>query len=186
MITKDDIFLLTMKCEGGYTNDKKDPGGETALGGITIDFYKNNCSKVLKVKYNHTEFINLNKDKVLLFYNYIWTNNLCDKIDSLLVAGNCFDFMFNSDNGKKEIQTMINSLGYNIDVDNAFGNNTISTLNQLTLKIGELNVCKNILKARQNYLNRIVIRNNDLKKFLQGWINRIDIWEKFSNDNVQK
>jgi lysozyme family protein len=84
----------------------------------------------------------------------------------------CFDFCFNSEFGKREIQEVLQKLGYRIASDNVFGSQTYAALNSAFNRYG-YNLIDLILTARLQYVSELVYRDQSQMTFIKGWFNRI-------------
>ena len=93
------------------------------------------------------------------------------------------DWIVNSGSwGAKKAQTVLNELGYNLTVDGIFGNKTIQALNEVDSD-KFLNLYHN---SQRNFYRNIVSYNPTQKKFLQGWLNRVDRKENYLANNMEK
>jgi len=162
-------FEVVIGHEQGYVNDPDDPGGETKYG-ITKRAFPNEDIKNLT----------LERAKEIYYNNYWNTKKMnLDEISKFdeKIAIKLFDQGVNQ--GMKIaaefLQTAINLTLKNINllkVDGFAGNNTIFMLNKINKK--DKDVLIKIIKGLQfkRYYD-IIINNNNLIKYVKGWVRRI-------------
>lgn len=165
----DKAFNITLNNEGGFSNDKYDPGGATKYG-ITEETLKQYDAS-LNIR-------SISKDTAKHIYktNY-WTKAHCDEIakinNSLAIL--LFDSGVNIGikTSTKILQTTINAFyHYPIAVDGYIGQKTLFALNLCILKNKESFLDAYIAGWRCHYIT--LTKNNDkLKKFINGWMNRV-------------
>ena len=166
------IFDYLLKVEGGYSNDKHDKGGKTKYGIIeeeARDFgYKGNMQDLTK------DFV---KNVYLKKY---YLGNKLDKVNDDKVALSICDWAVNSGrNGTKNVQIAINQLtNANLDVDGIIGNKTLEALNSADPE-KFLEVYHNLQRI---YYKGKVEADSTQKKFLDGWINRVQRKEEYLKD----
>lgn len=177
---KELIFKQTWKWEyeRGISDNPNDKGGATN-DGITYDHYTRYCMDVLGITPSYTHFLTMSMVEIFKFYQRIWERMGCHMIRNQVLAGICFDFGFNSGNGKREIQEVLQKLNYKIDADNVFGPATLSALNHAFFVHGE-KLIDLILVARLTYMADLVYRDMTQIGFIKGWFNRVADWRIFS------
>ena len=148
----------------GWANDPADTGGATMVG-ITLNTYKSYCkSKGLNVP-NSTDLKNITfvqwKDIV---YNMYWKKCGGDNIADQDVANMIADWVWHSGSGTiKKVQTLLG-----VTADGIVGPKTVTALNNTK------DIKVKIYNARKAYFEAIVKRNPSQKKWLNGWMNRLN------------
>ena len=169
-----DITKLTdliLKWEGRFVNDPADKGGATNMG-VTLATWKqvgydkdgDNDIDVEDIKLLTKNDFN----KVLKIY---WDRWQADKILNQSIANILVDWVWGS--GKWGIIIPQRILG--VTADGIVGNVTISALNNKDQE----QLFSDIFKERVRFLNDIVKYNKSQKKFIKGWMNRLNDF-KFS------
>lgn len=170
--------------EGGYVNDPDDPGGETARG-ITIGALNKAkeiglVSSSLKVKDLLTDL-----DSVRKIYNVnYYKKGKCDQIPHPLAFAH-FDMCVNSGPGGKSksgrpigaganLQKVLIALGASIAFDGSVGPNTLAALDKILANYSPTALCKLYNDEREKYFNAIVTARPLSKKFLKGWLRRLN------------
>ena len=143
--------------DGGYTNDKDDPGGETKYG-ISKRAFPNEDIKNLT----------LERAKEIAYKNY-WVLSDCDKIVNNkypLLAIATFDAGFNCGavTAKKFIQKYLE-----ITEDGIIGPNTLREISKKT----DLKMTIGVIFEREDYFDLIISKNGKLDKYDDGWENRL-------------
>lgn len=177
---KDLIFAQCHKWEyeKGITNNPLDTGGATN-DGITYKHYLAYCFEVLGIQPTFEHFKNMTQTEIIKFYERVWVRMGCHLIQNQVLAGCVFDFGFNSGNGKRETQEVLQGLGFSIDADNVFGPKTIATLNYAYRAFGA-DLVDMILIKRLSYVQEVVFKRNNQIAFIQGWFNRVQDWRNFA------
>lgn len=158
--------------EGGYANVDGDTGMET-YAGISRKFFPSwKGWKIVDAHQplSHNEEIDSVelKGMVRQFYKAnFW--DLCrgDSIDSQEVATFIYDWFVNSGTaGIKEVQKVLG-----VTADGNIGNITLSKINAYddTLLLSAL------AESRRQFYRMIVAKDATQKKFLRGWLNRVDM-----------
>jgi len=164
-----DITLLApvvAKWEGGYVNDAIDKGGPTNMG-ITlatwkhIGYDKNNDRLV-----NSADIKLLNQADFKVVLRKYWDNWQADDIKNQSIANILVDWYWGS--GKWGIVIPQRILG--VVQDGIAGRKTVSAVNAQNPRIFH----KQVFDARVKFLNDIVKNNPSQKKFIKGWLNRLN------------
>lgn len=168
MGTFEKIFNYILKVEGGYTNDKYDAGGKTTWGIIEEEARKHGYKGDMR---------HFSKDnaKEIYFKDYYKKNRLVE-IEDPRVQLSVFDWNVNSGEwGLVYFQRALNSLGANLVEDGIIGSKTIEAANKYK---GE-DVLKIYHEKQRQYYKNLAKRKPSQKKFLKGWLNRVDKKEKY-------
>lgn len=148
-----------LKHEGGYVNDKDDPGKETRYG-ISKRQYPNIDIKTL----------NIEQAKEIYKKDY-WYKMKLDEVFNDEVAEKIFDIGVNMgvSQAGKIVQEACNLLDDCLKVDGLIGSKTIYAINKINHQKALL---KLIIYLRVVKYFKIIERNPVLKKFLNGWLIR--------------
>ena len=166
------IFEYLLKVEGGYSDDKNDKGGKTKHGIIeeeARDFgYKGDMQDLTK---DFAKNIYLKK---------YYLGNKLDKVVNDKVALSICDWAVNSGrNGTKNVQVALNQInGSDLVVDGIIGNKTLEVLNA-TDPGKFLEVYHNLQRI---YYRSKIEADSTQKRFLTGWLNRIERKEEYLKD----
>ena len=177
MATYSYAIPYTLDFEGGLSDDPFDRGGITKYG-VSLVFAKG--TKNLKlfdkdgdgdIDRNDIKELSIDDAKEA-FKLYFWDPVDLDDITSEKKAFVIFDSNVNHGLGNSipMLQRTCVKLGMNISIDGIFGPNT---KNAFELADEDL-FCDEFLDVRKNFYYKIVQRNPSQKKFLKGWLNRIN------------
>lgn len=158
-------IAFTLKWEGGYVNDPVDNGGIT-YAGITR---KNHPEWSGWAALDHLEprtgtIYESLTPLVHQFYRAKYWGRI-EEICNDAVAAFTFDFKVNS--GNRAIKALQRIVG--ADDDGILGADTINKTNNYNG-----NLIAALLQSRRQFYYDIVHNNPSQKKFLNGWLNRID------------
>lgn len=157
-----------MSFEGGYVNDPDDKGGATKWGVTLLEWIRNGYDK------NGDGIIN-EKDIKLLTQNdaagiakpLYWDRIKGDQIISQSIAEFLCDFAYNSGvvTAIKKLQQILK-----VNADGIIGSRTLLSLNAGCQK----KIFDDLKQSRIDYVNAIVKNNPSQRKFLKGWLSRIN------------
>lgn len=168
---------FVLQNEGGYTEDKDDPGGCTNFG-ISLRFMQSLESPATK------EFIkNLTKPAVIEIYKiHFWDKWELNQIEDINIAIYFLDMIVNHGIGtateilQTAICTTLQDLSQ-IEIDRCLGSKTIKAINSLSRILHmRTALISSLVSLRYSYYHAICIKNPELKKFLKGWIKRAFTW----------
>lgn len=177
----ENIIEHTLQYEGGYTSPiAGDKGGETMCG-IARNYHPKwegwkivDVKKPLKYNQQVPELKPLVMD---FYYRKFFLPSNCDEFIkySIPLAGIIFDFAVHSGIGRaiKAYQQIINiqlKWQRKLSVDGVFGARSLEALEEDYIDFNQL--AEGILDYRRAYLNSIATGSQ--KKFLKGWMYRID------------
>ncbi len=160
------------KWEGGFVNDPADRGGATNMG-VTITTFEAYCRKK---KYPRPTVERLKrlteKEWMDVLETMYWDRWKADAIMSQKVANILVDWVWCS--GSHGIFIPQSLLG--IKADGIVGEKTIHALNaQIPDKFFQA-----VFDARKRFLNDITISRPTNKRFLKGWLNRLEDIKRLS------
>lgn len=153
LVKFDEIIEVVLHHEGGYVNDKDDPGGETNFG-------------IAKRSHPDVDIKNLTKDGAKEIYKeHYWDRNKVESLSEEL-RHIYFDMCVNQGKGRavKILQRSANAKGADLKVDGGLGPKTIGALKGVELQ--------RVRAYRIKYYADLVTRKPDLEKFYYGWFRR--------------
>lgn len=154
--------------EGGFTDDENDRGGTTNFG-ITEEEAR---------EFGYAgDMRNLTKDfaKNIYLKKYYLGNKL-DKVINNKVALSIFDWAVNSGRrGIKKAQIVANKFGANLIVDGIVGNKTLEAINNINPEA----FLKEYHEMQRTFYKNLVAKDITQEDFLKGWLNRVEIKEKY-------
>ena len=162
------IFDYLLRVEGGYSNDKHDKGGKTKYG-ITEEDARDFGYK--------GDMQDLTKDfaKNIYLKKYYLGNKL-DKVVNDKVALSVCDFIVNGGAwGAKKAQAALNELGFDLRVDGILGEKSLAALNE----VDENKFLEKYHDLQRRYYRVLAANKPSQKKFLTGWLNRVDRKENY-------
>lgn len=167
-----EVVLFNENGKGnGYVLNPDDKGGETFSGVCRKHFPQLQVWQKLdeiaevkeKKKYAPTE--EEWEEIYRVYYDRFYVPLRIDYIDNPKLALHLFDFGVNA-GPATAIKTLQSVLG--VKVDGKIGPVTISTANV------QQRVAQNFILARKNHYEAIARRNPTQRRFLKGWLNRVD------------
>lgn len=154
------------KWEGGFVNDPADRGGATNKG-VTIATFEAYCKEKSLPRPNVERLKRMTDGEWLdILKTMFWDRWQADKIKSQKLANILVDWVWGS--GVYGIKIPQRILG--VKQDGIVGDETLKALNaQDPDKLFQV-----IYEARKKYLNDITISRPTNKRFLRGWLNRLE------------
>lgn len=162
------IFDYLLMVEGEYSNDKHDKGGKTKYG-ITEEDARDFGYK--------GDMQDLTKDfaKNIYLKKYYLGNKL-DKVVNDKMALSVCDFIVNGGAwGAKKAQAALNELGFDLRVDGILGKKSLAALNE----VDENKFLEKYHDLQRRYYRVLAANKPSQKKFLTGWLNRVDRKENY-------
>jgi lysozyme family protein len=117
------------KFEGGYSNDKRDAGGETNRGITLYTFMAINKQH----KFGHTkeDFYNMTDDIWVKYFDVFWDYVKADHIENVKIRLFVLDLIWNSGNkGIYILKRSLNELGHNVNMNTPITNKTVDFINK--------------------------------------------------------
>jgi len=167
-----DAFLPTLlKFEGGFVNDPADPGGATNKG-ITLKTFKAFAKPLLGVEPTLANLKKLTNQQAGVIYKHeYWDKVQGDAITLQDLANILCDFYVNAGvNASKLFQQVLNKMGADLPITGKIGTQTMTALAAQDQTV----VYRNYRQGRVDYYQNLVKKNPKLKKFLKGWMNRVN------------
>ena len=190
MANFDESYDITLRHEGGYTNDPVDVGGETYKG-VARAYYPDWAGwEIIDNAKSESNFPNNLRGNAELdemihkFYKkHYWNRFWGDQIPNQDVANEMFDTGVNMGVGRavKYLQRGLNALNRNqknyedIVEDGGFGNTTLGVLNSYLREDDPIYLLK-VLKILRGWHYISYMRKSPLQeKFARGWLSRINL-----------
>lgn len=168
----DKAMVLVMKHEGGFSNDKNDPGGITRYG-ISLRFLKqSHIDPNGDGKEDSEDIIHLSRTQAdQIYYKEWYLKYHYNQINDLSIMTDILDFSINAGASQchKIVKRAINDIiNEPIEVNGVLDKDTIEIINLI-----EPSILHSAINHQQELFYRsIVKRNPQLKVFLKGWILR--------------
>lgn len=148
----------------GVINDPNDLGGATLVG-VTIGTYRSYCRYKGQKTPTVTDLKNM-PYKVWrdIVYTMFWNKWKADTIEDQSVANMVVDWVWHSGSATiRKVQTLLG-----VTADGIVGPKTISAIN------ADKDINNKIYAARKAYFENIVKNKPSQKKWLKGWMNRLN------------
>lgn len=175
MANHDLYFPKMLKWAGGYVKDKDDKGGATKYD-VTLGTWRalmgKSGDKDDDGDVDAEDIKLLTLDDAKLINRKFWNDCQGDKITSQSVAESLVEWYWGS--GKTGIKKVQRIVG--VEPDGKVGVHTISAINSCDAR----GLFEQIRLAKIQFVNAIVVHDPTQKKFLKGWLNRINDF-KFTN-----
>ena len=163
---------FVLKWEGGFVNDPADKVGATNKGVTIAVWQKQGYDKNKDGKIDIKDLKNLSdEDATAIMKKHYWDKWKADQIKDQRVANTLVDWLWCS--GAWGIKIPQKILG--LKVDGIVGEKTITAVNN-----APANFLQTLYKERQEFLERIAKTNPTQKRFLKGWLNRLDDLKKWN------
>ena len=167
----EDLSPIVAKWEAGFVNDPKDKGGATNMG-ITIGTWRQIGYDKDGDGYIDVQDIRLLDERdfgcVLKVY---WNRWQANRIINQSIANLLVDWVFTSGKWGVKIPQRI----LKIEPDGIVGNQTLNAINLVNQKV----FFDAVFEARKKFFHDIVKNDPSQRKFLKGWLNRLNDF-KFS------
>jgi len=162
----DEALSFTLKWEGGYSYDEDDPGGETYFGISRVNHPNWPGWAILEASISGPPASDDVMDMAVgLFYrDEFWTPLRCDDMPGG-VATALFDTAVNC--GKPRASRWLQG-AVGVVQDGAIGPKTIAAVNASPDE-----AIRGVINSRSDHYVLIVAKNPALRKFLNGWTNRV-------------
>lgn len=161
----EEAFLRAKK--RGFANDPLDNGGATMIG-VTIGTYRSYCKYKGKKVPTVTDLKNITyKEWRDIVHSMYWSKWKADLIEDQNVANMIVDWVWASGQGVgiKRVQKILG-----VTADGIVGPKTLAAVNNADPK----ELFTKVYNARAEHFNSIVRNNPSQKKWLKGWMNRIN------------
>ena len=168
------LIPLIFKWEGGYGNDPIDSGGPTKMGVTLKTWQAQGYDKTGDGIIDTNDLKLLTKEDVIehVLRPHYWKRWSADEIRSQAIANILVDWVWTS--GKYGITIPQGILG--VKQDGIVGN---ITLNAVNCYPDQESLFNQIKQARKAYFNMICLNRPANKRFLKGWLNRLDDFKWF-------
>lgn len=149
---------IVLANEGGYSNNPKDPGGETKYG-------------ISKAQFPGEDIRGLTMARAMEIYRQkYWIPNNLHQVMDQRVANIALDTVVQHGQGPKIIQRAVNRLQPNaLKVDGNIGPGTIRAINNISAQA----MVDSIAKERIDYMQDLVAGDPKLATFFPGWVARV-------------
>ena len=157
-----------LKAEGGYVNNKNDPGGETNKG-ITMRTFKRYASDLLSIEPSSQNLKKITDEQASVIYYFgYWSAIKGDRIKDAELAHQIMDFYINAGgNAIRQLNKTLQSMDFDVKVRTSINERTLEAIDKADAK----KLCEKFKAARIEYYKRIS-KNNSKGQFLNGWLKR--------------
>lgn len=166
-MTFDEALPAILKFEGGYVNDKDDPGGATNKGITQAVFDVWRKSK--EQDYKAVRWIQ-DKEVAAIYHQNYWKDGGCNGMPQAAALVH-FDFCVNAGTWQAA-KTLQKVLG--VKADGKVGPITLTAAKEY----GDENLVRAYSNARREFYTKLATRRPVLAKFLSGWLKRTNECEK--------
>ena len=157
------LIPFILQFEGGYVNDPADSGGPTNKG-VTLNTFRSVYGRAKTI--NDLKHMTDNEWRHI-FKSLYWDKCKADDIADQSIANLLVDWAYNSGTSLaiRHIQRIVG-----VNADGIMGNITLSAIN----KRSPLPLFGALKQDRIAFLNTTAQKNPRKKKFLKGWLNRVN------------
>jgi lysozyme family protein len=151
-------FDYVMYHEGGYSNDPKDPGGETKYG-------------ISKRSYPQLDIKSLTRDQAKqIYFVDFWAKSKCEDIADETLAVKLFDLAVHAGipQAVKLIQRALRSAGQSVVEDGIIGPTTLVAIN----KSDPTDLLAALKSETAGFYRLIAQANPSQQRFIEGWLRR--------------
>jgi lysozyme family protein len=168
------IFLpVLLRFEGGFVDDPDDPGGATNKG-ITLRTFNGCAQRLLRIDPTLDNLKRLTDGQAGIIYKALyWDKIKADEFMLQELANIVCDFHVNAGTiAIKLLQRVLNAIGASPHLadDGAIGDATVQALQAADQK----EVYRRYKQGRQGYYETLATQQPALRKFLKGWLNRVE------------
>lgn len=157
------LIPFILQFEGGYVNDPADSGGPTNKG-VTLNTFRSVYGRAKTI--NDLKHMTDNEWRHI-FKSLYWDKCKADDIADQSIANLLVDWAYNSGTSLaiRHIQRIVG-----VNADGIMGNITLSAINRHS----PLPLFVALKKDRIAFFNVTAQKNPRKKKFLKGWLNRVN------------
>ena len=168
------LLPIIAQWEGGWSDDENDHGGKTNRG-ITLETWRNEgYDKDLDGDIDEYDLMMIDNGDFNMIVSRRWKWWKADRIKNQSIANLVVDWTYNSGSwGIKIPQRVIG-----VNPDGKVGNDTLNAINSGNQK----DIFTLIWNARFKFINDIVSRDPSQKRFLKGWLNRLNSFKFKDNE----
>jgi lysozyme family protein len=167
-----DVFLpMLLQFEGGFVDDRDDPGGATNKG-ITLKTFRTCATSLLGITPTLSNLRALTDEQAGTIYRALYWNKVHgDEIALQDLANIICDFYVNAGaNAVKVLQNVLNDLGAQLAVDGVIGPACLRAL----AAANQPELYTRFKQSRIKYYEDLAQAQPSLAKFLNGWLNRVN------------
>lgn len=156
---------IVLRHEGGYVNDRDDPGGETKYGIARRGYPDEDIKKMTIARAKE------------IYHRDHWFPLKLNKVRCQEIANKILDMCvnFGGQSGTKVVQMALCTYGQVVEVDGIIGPQTIKALNKVRRKYQKVFIGIMTYYQMRRYIG-ITERREKSKKFLRGWTRRAYDW----------
>jgi len=187
----DTTVKAVLKAEGLFVDDENDRGGPTNFGISTETFNTAQSRGVIDASITDVSQITPG-DAIDIYQQFFWEDTQIDTISEMDpdLAHALFDFSVHSGDGNaaRVFQEVLGFTDEGTEVDGKTINKIDGTLGSQTrtaIKNYKGDLINDLLDARIDYVNDIIVKDSSQTKYEDGWNNRIDDLRKDLNNSSE-